>query len=887
MALQTPSPLQVGDAVGRYQVEACVGEGGMGQVFRAWDAVLERRVALKIIRAGLAREGASLLRFQREAQILARLDHPGICRVYDWLEHEGTLVMAMEWVDGRPLSELLKKGALPAAEAIRRLRELAQALAAAHAKGVVHRDLKPSNILITREGTAKILDFGLAKALGAETPEEDTAGLGGDASTCSGTSFPEGPLTQAGLVVGTRGFIAPELLMGEPATAASDLYALGVVASLLLLGGGGDGEGRPWTREVLKRRSGSGPHLPGPRALWHLIDRLLSPDPEARPGAREVVAVLDRIQAPAAPGWWAAAAAVGTLALAGLGLWAYGRGAIPEFSAERQARLVVAPVQDPGSPEGIGPADALATADLLEHLLRAFPKVRVVQDRDRDGARIGPAARTPEGGRDYLRHLVARTGADLVVMGELRRPAGAGRTTLRVRLLDRRGAVRASPEATPETQAYEPNLAVPAVLQELSRILAPLGRVPALPPVPSRDAMEAYGLGLDQALRGEAVRALPHLERAALQAPQYAPALTLYGWTLYMTGDPRALPVLMWARAAARAAGDRYSEAQALVKLAYLARRNPRAGDEASLLQEALALGRLTGDRELQAQVLNELGVYWINRGDWAAAEGALRPALDMASGDGNRRQRAYVLVNLANRAKYLGQGEEARQLYREAAGEAAIVGDLRLEAINRNNLAILDLEEERAASAERALEEVLRLRQELGDVEGECSTLLNLGIAAFMQGAFDRASTRFEAALDGASRHDLVMLQGRALFRLGDLLRARGRIAPAVPRLVQALECLARKGTPANRADALAALAECRARLSAPAEAERLIAEARHLADPRPQVWRAQAWVDRQRGRRPAALDCLVRALDDPRRDDPEHRAETRALLAAWGKRG
>jgi tetratricopeptide (TPR) repeat protein len=433
---------------------------------------------------------------------------------------------------------------------------------------------------------------------------------------------------------------------------------------------------------------------------------------------------------------------------------------------------------------------------------------------------------------------------------------------------------------------FEPNRAVPAVLQELNRTLSPLGRSPVFPQVPAREVLDTYGLGLDLAQHGDATRALPLLERAAYQAPSFGPALTVYGWTLLVKGDPKAFPTLMWARVAAREAGDRYSEAEALINLALLARRNAKPEVEASLLDEALVLARASEDRDQQARVLDEIGVLRVNRGDYDAAELMLNPALQLATEVGNRRLRAHILVNLANVAKYRGQSARARDLYTQAIADAGILEDPRLEALNRNNLAILDLEEGSLGSAEQAFQRVLELRRGLGDVEGECRVLMNLGIVAFMDGAYERATARYEEALDGARKHDLLLVQGRCLYRLGDVLRVQGKLAPAAHRLEEALGLLRTKGTPGNQAETLAALAECRARLSDTAGGERLLEEARQAAGDRPQIWRAAAWIHHLRGQPNQALDCLSRALEDPQKDDPEHRAEVRTLISAWRKR-
>ncbi|WP_243304207.1 serine/threonine-protein kinase [Geothrix oryzisoli] len=894
MALQTASPLQPGDVVGRYRVEAFVAEGGMGRVYRAWDGSLERRVALKTIRTDHASQQAALSRFQREAQILAKLDHGGICHVYDWLDHHGTLVMAMEWVEGTPLSTLLEQGPLPLPKAIRLLREVALALAAAHAKGVIHRDLKPSNILITPEGSAKLLDFGLAKDFEG-APEDNWVTRSTrpeDEATTVTSPGSRGSLTQPGTVMGTRGFIAPELLLGEKATAATDMYALGVVASLALAGDPPPAKDRtpiPWTRRVLKWRSSQGQHAhghaPGPHALRVLVDRLLSMDPDARPGAQEVVERLDQLQAPASPVWWAAATAAVTLALAGVGTWAYGRGVLPEFSASHQARLVVVPIRNFTPDPGLTPQAEITTTDLLEHVLRSFPQVKVVQDRE--PGEVRPLAAAAGNEAALVRRLVVRTGADLVMQGELAAVPDSAAPVLRLRLLDRQGRLRASREFRAPTPNFEPNLAVPAVLKELNRTLSPLGRSPEFPPMPPAEALEAYGMGRDLVRHGDSLRALPFLERAALLAPRFAPGVRTYGSTLYGRGDPRALSTLMWAVATARESRDRYSEAEGLIGLALLARRTDRTSDaEVPLLEQALELGRATKDTDLQAKILNELGAHWIHREDWAAAERALRPALEMVTATGNRQLRTQILVNLGNRSKYLGRTQDARAFYQDAFADASATESPLNRALTQTNLALLDLEEGRAGPAEKTFLEVLRLRRELGDAEGGCRTLLLLGIAAHMKGDFDLAAARYEELLEDTRKHDFLLIQGRALYRLGDLLRARGRLPAATIRLLEATALLAKKGTVQNRAEALAALAECRARQRDLPEAERLLEEARGLAGDRPQIWRARAWVLHLRGRDKEAQEALAAALASPRSEDSEHREEVLSLVSSWRKR-
>jgi beta-lactam-binding protein with PASTA domain len=198
---------------GRYHMVERIAAGGMGEVFRAHDAVLAREVAIKVLHRSLAGDPAFVDRFRREARAAAGLAHPNIVAVYDWGAVEGVYYMVMEYVRGPSVRHVLnERGRLEPAQAAEVLRQTLLALGHAHREGFVHRDMKPENLLVTREGVVKVADFGLARA------------------------YADGRVTQAGAVTGTVQYLAPEQIRGEPADPRSDLYSLGIVAYELLTG---------------------------------------------------------------------------------------------------------------------------------------------------------------------------------------------------------------------------------------------------------------------------------------------------------------------------------------------------------------------------------------------------------------------------------------------------------------------------------------------------------------------------------------------------------------------------------------------------------------------------------------------------------------------------
>jgi eukaryotic-like serine/threonine-protein kinase len=258
-----------GEIFGHYRIEEKLGGGTFGTVFRARDVRLDREVAVKILHHEDSEDETELGRVLQEGRAASALNHPNICAIYDAGEEDGLHYIAMEYVEGWTLAELVEGGPLPVPKALDYVAQMAGALAHAHSRGIIHRDLKASNVVITADNQAKLLDFGLARRLGAQQLE---------VATQSRQS-----LAEVGGLAGTLAYMAPEVLRGKPASASSDLWSLGAMLYQMLAGSLPFKGETPFELSLAIMVEAPAPLPPAvPRAVRAIVERCLEKEPEER-----------------------------------------------------------------------------------------------------------------------------------------------------------------------------------------------------------------------------------------------------------------------------------------------------------------------------------------------------------------------------------------------------------------------------------------------------------------------------------------------------------------------------------------------------------------------------------------------------------------------------
>jgi serine/threonine protein kinase len=357
----------IGKTIGNYQITDRIGAGGMGEVFRARDTKLNRDVAIKVLTDAFTQDADRLVRFEREARLLAGLNHPSIGAIYGVEEADGQQCLILELVEGEDLGERLKRGAVPVDEALEIAFQISEALEAAHEQGTVHRDLKPANIKINPNGRVKVLDFGLAKAF-------DTEGSDSSPDLSRSPTLMASSPTLAGVIIGTAGYMSPEQARGKTVDKRADIYAFGAVVAEMLTGKQVfTGDTVSDTLAAVLRAEPDYDELPKdtPPALVRLLKRCLNKDAnrrlrdigEARIAIEDIRSGVtqDSDQAPATIerpsflrryGGWLAAVIIAVGSIAAMATW--DNGTSSDIPLRKQA--IIMDRDDPSNHEGFDPA---------------------------------------------------------------------------------------------------------------------------------------------------------------------------------------------------------------------------------------------------------------------------------------------------------------------------------------------------------------------------------------------------------------------------------------------------------------------------------------------------------------------------------------------------
>lgn len=839
----------------RFRIESILGVGGMGVVYLATDLALGVPVALKLLRPELAHRQDAFERFRQELLLARQVSSPRVVRIHDLAQHQGRWLISMDYVDGQSLDHHLDSHApLPVEDALRLARQIAEGLAAAHARGVVHRDLKPANILLDTQGNAYISDFGVARSLA-------TSGQ-----------------TRTGAVVGTPDYLSPEQARGEHVDARSDLYALGLMLYEMLTGKPAFAGGT--VAEVLAQRM-----LKVPASVTHgradvpawvarLVDRLLRPQAAHRfQSAGEVIAAIDRREVPRRVyadyirphALLLAIATIVLLMLATLGWWQLRDRAATLALSPPLERLLVLPITQAGATD----ARLVALSAHLRDALAAIPGFAVV---DRERTQQALRQLDPDGNArldiDTLQRIAA---AKRVLQSSL--VGTQGRWHVQSRLF----TAGQAPLTLTGPPAADPVAAVQAWVDRTGTTRA-LGLQPhainlALPqPVA---ALDAYGAGLQAQQRGQLVVSLGKLTTATTLAPRYAAAWLAQAQTALMVGeqdkaadaieqgqraaikDPQSLQRRFTAQRAliegdapaavaqwrallaatpddtdaelnlARAQGSGGDFTTALAGLKQLTQRDggdPRAwfelgkfsilsGDAQHAVDDYLvrALVQFKRSRDLygQAETVNALGIGYGRLGQSADAAEQYRKAVELRRALGNRRGEATSLRNLSNALAMTGKFDEAAKDLEQARALHAALGDREGLAAVENELGLLWEERGDYPQALQAFRRALKAWQDVEDPLGIAQAQNDIGFAQYQLGNYNDAQVYLQQAASDYVKLGDQTGQIRADQDLGLLAIARGRWNEARQRLLRSLASAERRQMPEEAAVSRRHLAE------------------------------------------------------------------------------
>ena len=621
--------LAAGTRLGPYEILAQLGAGGMGEVYRALDHRLGREVAIKTLPESLGADPDRRTRFEREARALAALAHPSIATLHEIGEVEGRPFLVMELVEGQTLGERLEAGSLPLIAVLTLATQLADGLAAAHARGVVHRDLKPSNLALTSDGRLKILDFGLAKT---------GAGILASGPDLSRSPTAAVALTSSGMLLGTAGYMSPEQVRGQPVDGRADIWAFGCILYEMLAGNRAFRGSSPW--EVLAAVMNDEPDwskLPPelPPAIAEILHRCLEKEPRRR--LADLAEARLALGGPASAATWVSVARPSRLrpvvsrraALLGLGAVAIAAAAAGVWWWRQQSTtteglptLAILPFRALGSGEqerwlGEGLAAAVSSELVNVSGMRVFPAWTTLQ--------------AVEKGADPMR-VAKSLGADLVLNGTVQSAGGQVRVTF---------SLLQAPVGTQLTggSVTSPVGSLFAAQDELSgEVLSALELVRPRHPaddsgLPRPDQQDRYLQALGHLQRYDQAKhiddAVALLETLAKEAPESPLVFAALGRAFLhrfaITHDPSWAPLARSYCERARQLSPRRPEVE--LTLAQLALRTGEPAKAIALLRHALTVQPGNSDSTLA------LAQAWDALGDPEAAEASYRRLIALQPG--------------------------------------------------------------------------------------------------------------------------------------------------------------------------------------------------------------------------------------------------------------
>jgi Flp pilus assembly protein TadD/TolB-like protein len=825
---ETSMTLQPGTLLGVYEILDPLGAGGMGEVYRARDRKLGRDVALKILPEEFASDPARVARFEREARMLAAVNHPGIAAIYGAEQDGATRYIVMELVAGETLAEKLATGPLAIPDVLRIGAQIAEALEVAHEKGVIHRDLKPANIKVTPEGKVKVLDFGLAKAM--DLP------FAGDMSR-SPTIVMED--SQPGDIVGTPEFMSPEQARGKETDRRTDIWSFGCILFEALTGRRAfTGETVPDAVSAILSQEPDWSALPArtPQRVRDLLKSCLEKDAarrlrDAGDVRLELEATLAGLSgtgtlyaAPRRFPWWKAGAAAVVVALA-IGGYAWLRPKPPPSGPLAGRQIAVLPFRNlTGSPDG--ELWGLGMVETVSARLADVPGLQVVTPR----ASVEAADEDP----NFIR-VAQRLGANTLLAGTLQREQGRFRITYR--LVDAQGNQLAA-AAIDGTELFPlQDRVADGVVRDL-HLRRGARRTPTPPGLDTELQQERYlqAIGLLQRYdRREGVeKALQILQGLAEERPGSALAqsalaranLAMFDFTKDRVWTDRAIA----ANDAARAADPGLPEVDITTGETLLLTGRSR--------EAVAAFRRALSASPDKVDALLGLGRAAEAAGDDAAAEEAFRRAIVL--------QPSFAVFNqLGGLYADRGRWPEAAAMFRRATEAAP---DSYRAYSNLGGVSVLGCD---FASAEPAFRKALALRP------GHPPAASNLGLTQLWTGRAKDAVASLEVAARGApSNYQIWAAFGDALAETGEKTRAADAYARSIT--------LARDALKLNPSDSIAhsVLGTSLARTGHGDDAAREMQAALTLDDKEPSTLADAATVAVLRGETPAALEWMRRAV-------------------------